>query len=294
MDRLQLFTVLASAMGAFCFASGIAPRREGRRVEDDDPNEWMRSVSGVFRNCEALVLRLAKQFERWLPRQLQLLRESLDTLALERWRAGEFLAVKQLEFFPSAILLGLIVSYLQDPLTGIAAAIFFIVATPWLVLRNLQQSASKRVDQVRNRLPYTLDLMALILEAGGGTLHECLTAAAEENQGHPLGEEMRRVVDGIERGMPPVYMLSELSRRMRDPDIEQIILAINTSESQGLSLKETLRSIAERLRSRQLQWMEKSAEEAKVNITWPAMVVMVGCLIIITAPMLLGVLAQAE
>lgn len=43
-----------------------------------------------------------------------------------------------------------------------------------------------------------------------------------------------------------------------------------------------------------MQWMEKSAEQAKVKITGPAMVTMLACLIIVVAPLLLQAFGLAN
>src|SRR5262245_882346 len=85
--------------------------------------------------------------------------------------------------------------------------------------------------------------------------------------------------------------LAEMARRLGDPDTRDLVQAINTSEDRGTALESTLRDMSEQMRQRKVQWMEKAAEEAKVHITWPAMVVMVACLIIVVAPMLLAAYA---
>jgi hypothetical protein len=46
--------------------------------------------------------------------------------------------------------------------------------------------------------------------------------------------------------------------------------------------------MAERLRTRRVLRLERAAEEAKVKISGPALLIMVACLAIITAPFLLA------
>ena len=75
--------------------------------------------------------------------------------------------------------------------------------------------------------------------------------------------------------------------RSTDPDVKEVVQAITTAEERGIALKDALRGLADRMRQRKVQWMEKSAEQAKVKITGPAMVTMVACLLIVVAPMLL-------
>jgi len=99
-------------------------------------------------------------------------------------------------------------------------------------------------------------------------------------------------VKGIEHGSPAAEVLADASRRLADPDVAEVTLAIATSESRGLPLKESLRAVAARLRTRRVQWLEKASEQAKVHITWPAMVVMLACLLIVVAPMVISALAE--
>lgn len=82
-----------------------------------------------------------------------------------------------------------------------------------------------------------------------------------------------------------------MSRRLGDADVAEVTLAMATSETRGLPLRESLRAVAARLRTRRVQWLEKASEEAKVHITWPAMVVMVACLLIVIAPVVVNALA---
>ena len=42
------------------------------------------------------------------------------------------------------------------------------------------------------------------------------------------------------------------------------------------------------------QWQEKAAEEARVHITWPGLIVMLGCLLIIAAPIIFSLINGGE
>jgi pilus assembly protein TadC len=146
---------------------------------------------------------------------------------------------------------------------------------------------------VRNRLPFVVDLMALMLESGA-IFRECLETAAEENRDEAVGEEFSRVCRAIDQGIPQTEALRGLSRRIDDADVYEMVFAINTAEERGTRLKETLSDLAEQMRHRRIQWLEKAAEEAKVHITWPGLLVMVACLIIVAAPLILSGFLASE
>jgi Flp pilus assembly protein TadB len=172
--------------------------------------------------------------------------------------------------------------------SGGLLSLVLLLGVPLYVARNIRTQAEERVREIRSLLPHTLDLMALVLEAGSGTLFDCLEFGARENAGNPLGDELRRAVRAIAQGGQAQNVLAEMGRRLGDPDVVEVNLAIATSETQGIPLKESLKTVAARLRTRQVQWLEQASERAKVHITWPVMTVMVACLAIIVAPILMA------
>ena len=150
------------------------------------------------------------------------------------------------------------------------------------------QKSARTGRQNPQALPFTLDLAALLLEAGSGiacALPGCGRAA--ENAGHPLGSELQRVLMAIEQGAAQADALRELDSRLGDGDIKELVLTLNTAEERGIALKSVLRELAERIRVRQIQWIERSSEQAKVKINLPAMLVMAACLLLILTPLVL-------
>jgi tight adherence protein C len=249
----------------------------------------LREGSNIHRWFEPTIDALAWLNRKLWPEWMDRLAQGLELVEPLPWRPEEYLAVKQVECVP-AFFAGCVVGYLlvgpvMAPLVGTLLYAF----APMLVARGVQTRARRHRVLVRNRLPFVIDLMALMLEAGATSL-ACLERVAQENRGHPVGQEFGRVWSNIEAGMTRAEALAEMSRRLDDPDVRDLVQAINTSEDRGTALESTLRDMSEQMRQRKVQWMEKAAEEAKVHITWPAMVVMVACLIIVVAPMLLAAL----
>jgi tight adherence protein C len=66
--------------------------------------------------------------------------------------------------------------------------------------------------------------------------------------------------------------------------------AIIEGEALGTPLADTMRTQAEQIRLKRSQWAEKAAEESKVALVFPAMIIMVACLAIVVAPFILGAL----
>jgi tight adherence protein C len=204
-----------------------------------------------------------------------------------RWKAAEYFAATQLEAVMIALAAAAFGMLLFGPISalGLGAAIFGIMSE--MRLRGAAELAARRRAEVRSRLPYILDLMALMMEAGA-LFPACLETAVAENSGHPSSEEFGHVQAGMRQGVARSVALRELAERLDDADVGEVVFAINTAEDLGTPLDKILRSLAERMRGRRIQELERAAEEAKVHITWPAMLVMLACLLIVAAPSVLS------
>lgn len=255
--------------------------RERRRRRE------LAEISGVFRWLGRPARALSSLVAQRMPHAAARLDHQLDLLNREPWRGDEFAAAKILESLPVVMLVGAVGYWLGALQGAIIAAVFALAITPLVLLYDLRLKADRYVKAIRQRLPFTLDLMTLVMEAGVGTLPECIRRAAAEHRNHPIGDELCRVLTGLEQGAAQAALLDGMDRRLADGDVKELVMTLNTAEERGVPLKDALRGQAERMQRRQIQWLEKSAEEAKVHITWPSLVVMVACLLIQAVPFLL-------
>lgn len=228
----------------------------------------------------------------WANHLPQLQRELEMVESQTPWKANEYLILKSLETLPFVLLATLFLLFLFGLLPAVVIGAIIVAVLPILNRQRVADRARRYRISVRNQLPFVVDLMALMLESGA-IFRECLETAAEENRGDPVGEEFYRVCRAIDQGVLQAEALRGVARRMDDPDIFEIVFAINTAEERGTRLKETLSELAEQMRHRRIQWLERAAEEAKVHITWPGLLVMVACLLIVAAPLLLSGMGSA-
>jgi Flp pilus assembly protein TadB len=283
----------ATASAAWWFTPLSADPAEDRTASASNKRrrEVLRRASCTYRWLEPLAQALAESNRRHLAGLVARLKRPLHILGLEAWRPEEYLAVKEIEglflagFF--ALLTGQMFGWSAVLLVGMAG----LVLTPVVAARGLQKKTQAYLNRFRARLPYALDLMALMLEAGAGTLRECLQQVVDESPEHPLGQELRRVVTGIDQGVALTEVLREMDERLDDSDVREMVQTVTVADERGTPLKEALRRLAECMRDRRTRWLEKSAEEARVHITWPTMVVMGACLLIVAAPLVLSALA---
>ena len=286
-------TAAAGAAAAYLLTalSGIdddPPGGEGARLRA------LREASATYRWFEPTVRVVARLYLRAAPASAARLAHKMEVLDVPHWRADELAGAKHVEAALMGAAAGCGAAMLAGPAAGVVVGAFIALLFPMLLLKSYITRADEHVRLVRSRLPYAMDLMALMLEAGAGTLRECLERAGKEHAGQPLGAEFQRLLFGVEKGVKMTEMLRAMDRRLADEDVKDLVLTVTTSEERGISLREALRGLADRMRQRRVQWMEKSAEQAKVKITGPAMVTMLGCLLIVVAPILLHAFGTAK
>jgi len=267
-----------------------APRKDLARENllEHQRRTILRQRSRSYRFLEPLVDRLGPLCRPLWANRLPEMQRDLDLVEPHAsWTANEYLIVKGLEVVPLVFLAAGFCALMYGALPALMLVVLAGVALPVLNRRRLADRTRRYRIAVRNRLPFLVDLMALMLESGA-IFRECLETAAAENRDHDVGEEVGRVCRAIDQGVPQIEALRSLGRRIDDTDVYEMVFAINTAEERGTRLKETLGDRAEQMRHRRIQWLEQAAEEAKVHITWPGLLVMVACLLIVAAPMLLS------
>lgn len=207
------------------------------------------------------------------------------------WQPAELVALRQVEGVLAggslALLFGLVGSLPAGALLG------FVIAftLPPVMLAEVGRRARKRLVRLKRRLPFAVDLMALMMEAGAG-FHEALRSAVDESGDNPLGDELGRVLADTERGVSRREALLAVQARLGDKDISDLIFAIVKGEEMGTPLAAILRTAADQMRLLKSQAAEKEAGQAQVSILFPGLLVMLACILIIVAPFLLQAIKQ--
>src|SRR5262249_52324737 len=183
---------------------GIQPRFSPTGESFEDRRRAMlRQGSSTYRLFEPLVDWVAGWAGGSLARrdavgrQLQAAGERLP------WQPGEPIALRQVEgaVVGTAVLLllGLVGNLVAGALLGIVVA--FVL--PPVFLSDLGRRGRKRLALLKRRLPFAIDLMALMMEAGAGVF-EALGSAGPRGRGHPpAGGIGRRPAPPPPRPSPP-------------------------------------------------------------------------------------------
>ena len=144
----------------------------------------------------------------------------------------------------------------------------------------LAQHAAWRLHQIKRRMPFLLDLLTLLMEAGS-TFMNALTQAVQEFEGHPVAEEFGRVMSDMNLGKTRTEAFSAMRERLHDDEITSIIGSILQGEHLGTPLAHIFRTQADVLRLKRTQRAETIAGEAGVNMLLPGILIMISTVLII-------------
>jgi Flp pilus assembly protein TadB len=271
----------------------LRDRRESAKTWEFEEHRWvqLRADSRTVRWFEPLVVELERALPSMKDKQRDQLSRQLSAAGeSSAWEQPElFLAATIFEGLLSGVAAGLLATQLASGRTAVIAAVFCAVGYIYLRLKQLRDRADRRVRVIKARLPYAMDLMAFMMEAGAG-FYEALATVVEENGDHVLGEEFGHVMHEIQLGRARSTALTHLGKRYHDVDIDELVFAINKGEETGTPLSEILRGQADQIRLKRSQWMERAVGEAQVWIVFPGMLIMLACLLIVMAPFILPAL----
>ena len=294
-----LFTGIAFALSAWAVLSVAY----AKRIKYDTAHQFekkrrdaVRVKSFTYRQFEPAIDELGRVFANGKQNQAKKLEESLATSGMpEPWTAHEFMATKAIESCLIGIgalgFLSLILGY------GLFSAILLAAIVGammyWLAIAGVERKSKKRRRRIKRNFAAAIDLLALMMEVGGGFL-DSLKVVAKEYDGKPLGNELSTIISDVELGKPRKQALNSFESRMKDDDISEVVFACNESEDLGVPIAKTLRDQADRIRQKRSSWAETAAQEAEVTLTFPAMVIMIACMITVGAPFVLSFLQNAN
>jgi len=278
---------LAVLMYAGTLLSAVNGRRrsESASLIERQRLAAVRAANPIFRWFEPLAREWRFLFPADESTRMSRLQLALDGDPREPpWTAAEFLESKGLEALLFGSAFGAIVGAVFGLIAGVATAV--IVA---LVMYNVGAGVpvSKmlvRRRQFIRRLPYAVDLMALMMEAGA-TFTGALQTLAREQKDHPVGQEFSRLLAELEHGETQRAALEHFQQRLpNEEDVAELVFSIVKGQELGTPLAQILRNQADQMRLKRSQRAEKAAADAQVKMTGPAFAIMLVCMAIITAP----------
>lgn len=289
--------VLASglvALSVYLFVVVIANTLASEDPTQDD--EWrydvgrineLRRISPFYRMLQPAIQALARFNRGAFQNQLPEMGREIQAAGLPRvWTPEEYLA--RIELI-SIFLLPAYVYFMTQMMgpAGIVLAVVLSGITGVMLRRQLTARARHRLVLIKRRMPFLLDLVTLLMEAGS-TFLQALQKAVSEYRTHPVGVEFGRVLSELNMGKGRIQALEAMRDRLHDDEITSIVGSIIQGEQLGTPLARIFRTQADVLRLKRSQRAERMSGEAAVKMLLPAVLIMAATVIIILGPFLLN------
>ena len=251
-----------------------------QRDKDMAKSAQERLLTPLVQRLSGLAVRLSPQSNRMLlARRLRAAGVSTSPQVFLAFKAGIPIA---------AITLGAICAFIGKPAffpIGIVIAAFGWIG-PDFVLR---RKAATRRDEMGRRLPDTLDLLTVSVEAGLG--FDSAIAKVCEKMSGPLIEELEIMTREIRIGETRRQALRNLAERVGSNEVASFSRSIIQAEELGTSLGRTLRVQAKDMRIKKQLAAEEKAMKAPVKMLFPTvMFIFPAMFIIILGPAFLNIM----
>ncbi len=130
--------------------------------------------------------------------------------------------------------------------------------------------AKKRKTEIRFKMPDTLDLMVVCVEAGLG-LDATFQRVAEETErmAPEIAYELKRLNKELSAGISRIEAFSALGSRAGVDELRSLCSMIIQADKMGVSISDTLRVYADDLRVKRRQKAEELASKASIKMTFP-------------------------
>jgi tight adherence protein C len=249
----------------------------------------LRKISFLYRAFHPVMQGLAALNRRAFRDQLpEINRQILAAGHPRYWTAEEWLAKIEMQALLWALPIFYVCLEIMGPPGVVLGAVLTIVAA-WLMRRRLARQAEYRLFQIKLRLPFLLDLLTLLMEAGA-TFLNALREACLEFKDHPVGVEFGRVLAEMNMGKSRTAALESLKSRLSDDEITSIVGAIVQGEQLGTPLAILFRTQADFMRIKRTQRAETIAGEAGVKMLMPTVLIMAATVLIILGPFILSLM----
>lgn len=290
-----LGTAVLAGAWEICRVAGLRVAKRDRQLvamESARQQQLERSCS-TYRWFGGLACELGQA--SWLRR---FARSSAVKLGLSRrgetrpFLVEEFLGVKAVE----GLLAGVVLAALWQALAGnlVQSVALALVAPPvylHLAIRTLVRRGLSRMALLAARLPFAIDSLALMLDAGA-TLPEAIATSAGTSTDNPVSEEFREVLSAVHRGATFRQAVEDMDNRLKTPAVQELAAATLIAQDLGAPLSAVLQQLAEQMRVRRAQEIEVAAGQAQVKLTQPATLMLVASMIAVVCPFVLPVLAN--
>ncbi|MDO8661652.1 MAG: type II secretion system F family protein [Candidatus Omnitrophota bacterium] len=151
-----------------------------------------------------------------------------------------------------------------DPIYILVALVIGYIAPEFY----LRQRIAKRKYQIVRRLPETVDLLGLCIEAGLD-FSSAVRWVIDKTPPTPINEEFSLVLEEIKWGKPRIQALKDMSSRLDIPEVSSFVQTIIQAERMGSPVAEVFTILSEDVRLQRFHRGERIALQAPIKILLP-------------------------
>jgi tight adherence protein C len=144
----------------------------------------------------------------------------------------------------------------------------------------MTRRAEDRQRRIEHSLPDALDQITVCVESG--LSFEAAVARVADGHG-PLADELARVLQDIQIGMPRGRALEGLLERTDVADLRAFVHAFTHAERFGIPIAHVLRAQAEEMRDKRRQRAEERAMKIPVKLVFPLVLCILPALFVVVA-----------
>lgn len=161
---------------------------------------------------------------------------------------------------------------------AVAAGVFLLARL------TLHLSSARRERRIRAELPFTLDIIVMMVESGA-SLDQCFRSfATSEGRAAPLTQlATRALVEDIQRGMPYADALARWADRLGVDGARELAGVLRQSIAQGTELAPTLREFAREFAERRVFVAREAIGRKTTQMTIAMLVLLMPALMIVLA-----------
>jgi len=190
------------------------------------------------------------------------LKKALNTAHINM-SPGAFFNLKILLCILLVILVVAVIGKIDPLITLIFIVIGYII--PDFILK---RKVARRKHLIARRLPETVDLLGLCIEAGLDFVN-AVKWVIDRTPHTPMTEELAFVVEEIKWGKPRIQALKDMSHRLEISEMTSFVQTIIQAERMGTPVAEAFAILSEDARAQRFHRGERTALQAPIKILLP-------------------------
>lgn len=158
-----------------------------------------------------------------------------------------------------------------------------------LWIRSFVQRARERQFAIRQMIPHTIDMIAMIMQSGG-TFLSGIEAIIADFPSHPLSEEFLLLKGRLERGQSMGEAVDATASTINLAEFDEVARVLNRIHEHGAPSSESFLRLAKQMRLTHLRKMEERVGQAESKMQFPTVMVLISCILVCVGPLILSMI----